>query len=168
MDCLPLIIAAVSAFAAVASAIFAGCSLRFSAKTNKSISELNKKQRTIEAVNRLQAVALDKLAVCSKQDVANTVDCLENSDCKDAYNNYRAIIAKIEHFATGVNEGVFDFDLVNKLVGAHLVFLYNKVEPIIKHARQFGEQRKYYYYEFEKLKEKLEETNKSIVVFLED
>ena len=67
---------------------------------------------------------------------------------KTAYDDARALIAKLEHFSVGVNSKIYDFKTVDALGGMHLVYLYDKVEPIIKRAREY-EKHSVPYIEFE-------------------
>ncbi|MBO5555751.1 MAG: hypothetical protein J5927_01065 [Oscillospiraceae bacterium] len=66
----------------------------------------------------------------------------------------RTLIARIEHFAVGDHEEIYDFDTVNKLAAEHLVFLYHKLVPIINAARE-SSTRGSAYVEFETLTQRL-------------
>ena len=153
---------------AAVSAIVAAVELYRSKKVQERVGELNKKNLTIESFNRLQEQAIDHLVVCSKAEIEATVEDIDEQECKEAYEHYRAYIAKIEHFAVGVNEDIYDFETVNKLAGAYLIRLFYNVKSVIDKTREEDRDGLMYYTEFEKLKGRLEESNKDIVVYLED
>lgn len=124
MDYISLVIAigtCLSAFAAF-------CALRNSIKVQKRTSAENKQRITIEAFNRMQDQVFDKLVSCSKEQIMYLVDDMDYAPrIKEACDDTRALIARCEHFAVGVNNDVYDFDLVQKLGGTHIVYVYDKV-----------------------------------------
>ena len=135
----------VSAVSAALSAIISLIALTVSINNQKKIKAEEKKQLTIEAFNQLQEQVLDKLASVDRENAELIVENrYKGNDFKQAYNDYKTLIARLEHFAIGVNEGVYDFDIVNKLAGEHLVFLYPKIEPIIDEANKSSADNKYY------------------------
>ena len=98
--------------------------------------QFEKKKITLEAVNLLQNEVLDKFVSIKKENAELVVGNLDNKKCKEAYNDYRALVARLDHFAVGVNKHIYSFGIVNSLVGNHIVHLYNKVEPIINEANK--------------------------------
>lgn len=80
--------------------------------------------------------------------IGHQTSCYEEQD--EAYDDCRTLIARCEHFSVGVNSGVYDIDLVNDVGGMHLIYLYQKVLPVIEEARSYpgGEDA---YKEFEKM-----------------
>ncbi len=137
------------AVAAFASAVVAVLTLRNSIKIQKKTADDSRKNNTINAFNSLQDNVLDKMVSIAEDDIAAIV---ENKDdgvkVKEAYNGYRTLVARCEHFAVGVNSGVYDIDLVNDLGGKHLIYLYQKVLPVIDEARAHDDTA---YKEFEKM-----------------
>lgn len=97
---------------------------------------LSRKKATIEAFHILQNEVLDKLVFDEKENAELIVDNLNNQDCNKAYNDYKTLIARLEHFSVGVNQRIYDFKVVERLAGAHLVFLYQKVKPIIDKSNE--------------------------------
>lgn len=114
---------------------------------------------TIEAYRILQADVLDKFVSYSKRDVLDLLETQEypdNDKAKKFYADCRALIAKIEHFAVGVNNDIYDFDTMDKLGGEHLIYLFKKVKPVIEYTRKNQDQEdRPYYCEFERMIEKL-------------
>lgn len=132
----------------------------FSVYTFYSSKKQQRKCDTIEAFNRMQEQVLDKLVSYPKKDVNTLIECIDEAHAKECYDDFRAMISKIEHFAVGVNTGVYDFNTADQLGGVHLYFLYKKVQPIILKARE-GQQNdeKPYYCEFEKMIKKFRENH---------
>ena len=98
---------------------------------------LSRKKATIEAFNKLQYEVLDKLVFDKKGNADLVVKNLDNPDCFKAYNDYRTLIARLEHFAIGVNQRIYSFKVVEMLAGSHLISLFSKVEPIIEKSNEY-------------------------------
>lgn len=139
----------ISIVAIVVSFISAIITLFYNLFSNKE----ERKRLTIEAFNKFQNDVLDKVINCSKSDVIEAVENKEDEIYKEIYNAYRVQTARCEHFATGINKKVFDYKMFCKLGGLHIMYLYEKLEPIIIEARSFGSREPYS--EFEKLYIKL-------------
>lgn len=120
-----------------------------------------KKKLTIEAFFNIQNDVLDKLILCTKNDVKDTVENRDDKSYDELYKAYCVQIVGCEHFAVGINEKVFDFDTFNKLGGIHVMYLYEKLEPIIIETRNNSGKVKTYS-EFEKLYRRLKEKTASI------
>ena len=60
------------------------------------------------------------------------------------------LLSSYERLSVGVNAGIFDFDIIDRMAGSHLIALYARFEPYINSIRNEGNQ-KYFYVEFEKL-----------------
>lgn len=103
-----------------------------------------KRRTTIQAINRLQNEVLDKFINISKDNANIILENLDDPRCKEAYNDYRALIARLEHFAIGVNKHIYDFSIVNDLMGVHLISLYLKIAPIIAEANKKEKEMRYY------------------------
>ena len=155
-----MILAVISAFAAAGSAIFAGAQLKESQKTQKEMLHREKQKDTIDAFSKLQEEVLDKLASDSSQNVKLIVENFNQPKCKEAYDDYRVLIARLEHFSVAVNCGIYDFDVLDRLGGEHIAFLYKKIKPVIDKANSFSHDKKYYC-EFTELAEKLNEKHKN-------
>ena len=137
------------AIAAVVSATLAFASLVNTVIIQRKTAAENKKNNTIRAYNRLQDQVLDYMTKYPKEQVEILVDDMDyEPEIREAYDACRTLIARCEHFSVGVNSGVYDIDLVNDLGGKHLIYLYQKVLPIIDEARDHDEEA---YKEFERM-----------------
>ena len=118
--------------ATVVSAIVAATSLVFSYCDNrkKRIQKLN--EDTIEAYGKIQSDVLDKFAPISKDEVIDFINNYSDTpEEKEIYNGYRVLLARLEHFAVGVNCGAYSIKIVDQLGGIHLIFLIQKLMPVI-------------------------------------
>ncbi len=145
MDYINLAIAIAACVSAAAAALTLGNSI----KIQKQTADENRKNNSINAFNSLQDKVLDKMVSIAEDDIAAIVENKDDGgEVKEAYNGYRTLVARCEHFAVGVNSGVYDIDLVNDLGGKHLIYLYQKVLPVIDEARAHDDTA---YKEFEKM-----------------
>lgn len=138
------IIPMVSAIIALISTIISALALYYSNRHQKEMRIQACKQSTIEAFNKIQNEVLDKLIDVPADNAKLMVRNLYKKECKESYNAYKVMIARLEHFAVGIDEGVYDKEIVEKLAGSHLIFLYDKIEPIIKKANENSDNNMYY------------------------
>lgn len=158
MDYFEIIVEVIAAVAAAVSAVFAAVELHRSRKANEKSLIRERKEATIEAFNELQKDVLDFFVDTNTDNYEMMIKYYKDSDCKKAYNDTKALIARLEHFAVGINENIFDFEVFDKLGGIHIMYLYEKVLPIIRKANSApGEE---VYSEFTKLYERLTQTHK--------
>lgn len=134
----------ITAIAAFFSAVFAAVQIGISVKNQEIARVEDRKLRTFAAYSELQTNVLDKLVSFTKTEIRELVNVLNEcdeygfqvvDDARIAYDDYRALIAKCEHFAIGVNERIYDIRIVEELGGVHLIGLFNKVKPIIDRTR---------------------------------
>ena len=96
----------------------------------------DRKQATLEAYNQLQAQALDHINLYKLSQVREIA-----RDChSEEFKTLSTYVARIEHFCVGVNQGIYDSEVVYEL--AHGYFdgsLKNRIEPIIQRKNQYGE-----------------------------
>ncbi|MBO4894007.1 MAG: DUF4760 domain-containing protein [Clostridia bacterium] len=119
---------------------------------------------TIEAYRTLQSEVLDKFVSYKKSDVLTLLENLDEPKIKEAYDDCRAMVAKIEHFAVGVNHNIYDLKTTDKLGGVHLIYLFGRVEPLINHIRNLqDESERPFYCEFEKMINTLSENHPECV-----
>ena len=137
-----------------ASIIVAVISAIFSAVTYIKTFLYERRKATIECFNVLQNEVLDKFVSIKEQNAKTIIENLDNEQCRQAYGDYRALIARLEHFAVGVNKRIYDFKVVDKIAGIHLVRLYTKIKPIIDKVNE-KEQSVNHYCNFVKLVKKL-------------
>lgn len=150
-----------SALISLIASVCAAVALFQTKKYNKESLERQRKEATIHAYQTLQEQVLDKLVIINKTEIHNVINYKDESkEFLEIYNEYRALIARCEHFAVGVNNDIYDFKVLVELSGIHLVMLYKKLEPIILCSRSAvdGESA---FKNFEKLVNELE---KNIVI----
>ena len=82
-----------------------------------------KRKITIRAINLLQNEVLDKFVFVKKDNVKFVVENLEDEKCRKTYDEYRTLVARLEHFAVGVNKRIYNYGIVKVLLGNHLIFL---------------------------------------------
>lgn len=134
-----------STIASWIAALVAVATLFWSVNTQNKMRKEEKKRATIEAFNRLQCEVLDKLVLVDKENAEVIADAREDNEaCRQAYNDYKTLIARLEHFAVGIEHGAYDLDVVDKLAGEHLIYLFPKIEPIINAANEHVQPDKYY------------------------
>ena len=121
---------------------------------HKNECEREKKQATLDAFNILQEQVLDELNSCTPSDFKKIAQERRKAEYKPKYDHYRALLARIEHFAIGVTDDIYDFSTTDRLAAEHLIFLFQKVRPIIDAAREPASGKKPYS-EFEQLINKL-------------
>lgn len=147
----------------IASTMVATLSAVISIVTYVNTSQFEKRKITIEAVNLLQNEVLDKFVAINKKNAKIIVENLDNEKCREAYNDYRTLIARVDHFAVAVNKRIYNLRIVNILVGKHIIYLYEKVIPIINEANK-NEKSNRNYCNFEKLVKKLNRKHKIIKI----
>lgn len=144
----------------------------------------DRKQATLDAFNILQEQAFDKLnqytfaeirAICDNwQDTiakrknqtkpdgedASEEEKKQRERYLDEYITLSGYLARIEHFALGVNTGIYDVKVAERAGTAYLVMLYRgKLKPLLE-AKHSGKSNMEYYAEFRKLVEKIEKIEK--------
>ena len=103
-----------------------------------------RKQATLDAFNILQSQVLDELNHHSRAEFVEVAQNSRKKEHKAQFDSFRGLLARCEHFAVGVNEKIYDFNVVDKLAAAHLIFLYEKVKPVIQEVRYRPNAEKYY------------------------
>jgi hypothetical protein len=89
----------------IISIIIASLSAAFSFITYVVTVRHEKRKATIEAFNSLQNEVLDKFVSVKNDNAKIIVENLSNEVYKNSYNDQRALIARLEHFAVGINDG---------------------------------------------------------------
>ena len=111
-----------------------------------------KKQDTLNAFNILQTQVLDKLNTYRKSDIIKIISDVHSRE----YKELSGLLAQCAHFAVGVNSGIYSQDIVCRLAGRYLIYLYDKLEPMIQKKRQVNNSEKHYF-ELEKLVENIKQ-----------
>lgn len=81
-----------------------------------------------------------------------TPDLLESSP--ELMAQATKLLISYERLGVGVNSGVYDFHLLNRMAGSHIILLYNLFSSYIDHIR-VDNRRRTSYVEFETLTHKL-------------
>ena len=150
-----MIVEVIAAVGAAVSAIVAAIALVYSVRTQNKIKVQEQKVQTMEAFNRLQREVLDKMNEVDKKFIESA---LVNND-KNEISKYSAYLARIEHFAVGVNSDIYDLQVVRRLGGQYMIGIYNKLIPLIEFKRKRGRNTNLYN-EFERMIKNLKETYK--------
>ena len=118
------------------------------------ISEKNRcrKEATIHAFDALEKDVFAKKAYKNIV-VRQGTDYALNPNFADdvaTWNEATLALSQIEHFAVGVNSGVYDLDTLNRMAGSFIIKEYSRWKPIIETKRKQSPQHKHYD-EFESL-----------------
>lgn len=143
-----------------------------------------KKQATLDAFNVLQEQVFDYLnqytyaqirEVCDEWRQAivdnknkyngQVINFSEKQQNKrnQCFNEYRVLsgyLARIEHFALGVNTGIYDAKIAERAGTSYLVMLYRGKLKLLIETKHSGDSNTEYYAEFRKLVEKIEKIEK--------
>lgn len=76
----------------------------------------DRKQATLEAYNRLQEQVLDHLNVYMPKQIAE----IAKNTRSEEYKQISAYVARIEHFCVGVNQKIYDRNVVYELAQGYL------------------------------------------------
>lgn len=131
MELISSIIATAISFAALA----------FSAYTYAVSVRNERKRDTLDAFNRLQNEVLDKLNTYTKKQIEEIIQNPRSTE----YKELSTLLARLEHFAVGVNEKVYDRAIVKKTAAAFLVPLYeNKLAMVVEKKRAMSPTGRHY------------------------
>lgn len=109
-----------------------------------------KKQSTLEAFVQFKkdVEPYENTIHDYSSDDINTIIQQHEQSCKhEKWDEIKKYLATVERFATGVNTGIYDVEVVNKMGGQFLCEQYETLRPIIKYKRQ-KDQNEYIYSEF--------------------
>lgn len=131
-----------------------------------------KKQATLDAINVLQEQVFDKLnqytyaeitEICEKwHEVISNKEIADKKYHIERYRVLSGFLARIEHFALGVNTGIYDAKISERAATMYLSMLYHgKLRPLIE-EKHSGSNGKEYYAEFRQLIEKIDKIEKKV------
>ncbi len=115
----------------------------------------DRKQATLDAFNTLQEQALDVLNGYTKKQLQE----LKRSNQDEDYRRVSSCLARVEHFCVGINQGIYDKDVLWELAGPYIVAIFHKLEPMIE-KKQIGHSEQRFYANFEKVAAYMEKRNK--------
>ena len=106
------------------------------------ISGLRRERRTatLNAFNVLQEQVLDHLNLYTRKRVKE----ISASPRSEEYKLLSGYLARLEHFAVGINTGIYDVQVVKRLAGWYLCGLQDKIDPLIQKKRQLNRTAKHY------------------------
>lgn len=132
----------------------------------------DRKQATLDAYNRMSEQVFDKLTNFTKDDIVEicklTKELHEGKSFDkftevqqqkiDKYHELGGYLARIEHFALGVNTKIYDAEVAHRAGTMFLKTLYEvKLKPLIEYKNSFGKGKVEYYKETRLLVEKIKE-----------
>ena len=133
------------------------CVSLYSVFSNKN---REKKQATVDAYNVLQKEVLDKIMTLKSKDVKLLKDEGAGANL-DLWNDLTLHLVRIERFSVGVNSGIYDLRILNRLAGSFVIDLYYRIRPIIEKKRELSSSpKKKVYNEFETVVRRLEKIRK--------
>ena len=109
-----------------------------------------KKQSTLEAFTQFKENAEpyeNTIHGYSSDDINKIIQQHEQGSEPEKWDEIKKYLATVERFATGVNTGIYDVEVVNKMAGYFLCEQYKTLYPIIEYKRQ-KDQNEYIYAEF--------------------
>ena len=139
----------------IVSLIIAVLGLVFSLVTFLDCKKQQRKQATIDAFNKLQAEALDELNTYTTKNIAE----ISQNPLSPEYKSLSSLLARCDHFSVGVNEKIYDEEVLSKLAAQYFFYLYQKLEPLIRKKRCLGHKDSYYK-EFETLAKRISTRSK--------
>lgn len=127
--------------------------------TAQYFSEKNRsrKEATIHALDILEKEVFSK-STYKTLVVRDGTKFALNQKCEDdvsAWNEATLALSQIEHFAVGVNSGVYDLETLNRMAGSFIIKEYQRWCPIINTKRKQDPEHKHYD-EFETMYKKIQ------------
>ena len=124
----------VSSIIEIAMLIIVSVQLYFLRKAYKADHERRKKQSTIEYLSRIRDIyrPVDRKLIEKYGKKALNPEDVDKADMADL----REFLSVLEHLSVGVNTGVYDIELVNRMSGTFLLETHAKVTPYINFSRK--------------------------------
>lgn len=112
--------------------------------THFQILRRDRKQATLEAYNRLESEALEKLDMMMPAEINIIVENSRTKEYSSQYKELTALVARIEHFCVGVESGIYDKKVVYELGHGFLDDrIMKRIEPLID-MKDHGASKSYY------------------------
>lgn len=121
-------------------------------KTYRADHERRKKQATIEYLNSFRTAYrhLEEKIISTHGNGQIPFDKMTDADKVDIRNT----LSLVEHLAIGIETGIYDFELINRMSGAFLMGMYCKFKPYIETVRDSANNPNFYS-EFEHLHKRI-------------
>jgi Tfp pilus assembly protein PilE len=99
--------------------------------------ERRKKQATIEYVNSIRERYINAINTINERFDSKEFDAINlNKMTEDDKRHVRTYLSTVEHLAAGVNCGVYDIDILERMGGTGFITQFNKFWPYIKDRRK--------------------------------
>jgi len=126
-------------------------------KTFKADHERRKKQSTVEYLNNIREQyrgLTNKLLSKFDENAINLseIDAETKVEIKE-------LLSILEHLSTGVNTGVYDYDIIKRMSGSYLVNRYKQMLPYIDNAQKTS---RTLYIEFETLCKRIDNDTRKL------
>lgn len=146
----------VTFYISIISVLMAVFSFMFSLFTYQKSVVHDRKQATLDAYNMLQEQSLDKLSSYFPVEIAE----IAKSRTSEEYKTISRYIARIEHFCVGVNQNIYDKEIVYELAHGFLDGAIKKrIEPVLN-RKSFNNSTEDFYINTKKVFEWMENENK--------
>lgn len=119
----------------------------------------NRKEATIHAFDQLESSnSIKYLFSCSQKDIESLVQRYEQADIrnKDNWDLISGSLPLLEHFAVGINSGIYDLETLNRMAGNKIISVHNNCSKLLQHKR-IGVGNEKNYSEFDNMVDRLKE-----------
>ena len=123
--------------------------------------ERRKKQGTIEYFEEITFKYFNTQALFNAKMSKCELDFSDLEKNPDLLKDAKAVLSAFERLSVGVNTGVYDFDILNRMAGSYLVYMFNRFSPYIEQIRTDASRQKSYT-EFELLVQKIKNENSPV------
>lgn len=130
-------------------------SLFVSIYSNYKDHERRRKQATIEYFENMTSKLFDIEATFDSKLTGSNENININEDA-DKLKKAVNILVAFEQLSVGVNAGIFDFDILERMAGSYLINIFSIFYPYIKETRKDATHSNSYI-EFERLVDKIKE-----------
>ena len=125
---------------ALSALLFSVLSMVGSAFVYYTGRQRERRTATLNAFNVLQEQVLDHLNLYTRK----RVEEIAASPRSEEYKLLSGYLARLEHFAVGINTEIYDVQVVKRLAGRDLCGLQDKIDPLIQKKRQLNRTAKHY------------------------
>ncbi len=106
-------------------------------KTYKADHERRKIQSTIEYLHKIKKLYRPiKKKINSEFDRDHIINLIDIKRIENLESKIEEILSVIEHLSVGVNTGVYDFHILNRMSGNYLIKLFEQFSPFINKAQE--------------------------------
>ena len=112
--------------------------------------ERRRKQATIEYFETMTSSLFETQAIFNDKLSQLNMNIADLESHPELLKGATAVLSAFERLCVGVNTGVFDFDMLDRMAGSYLIFLYSRFTPYIEKIRKDAS-RTNSYKEFERV-----------------